>query len=818
MLNLKEFRSRAMGLPDLLPWGFLVDDGVVLTKSGGFLAGWSYLGPDLDSATQAELAAMGTRINAALSLGDGWVLNCDAVRDRAPGYAPEGAFPDRTTQLIDAVRRLRYDTETRHYTSRYVLTVTWFPPPDAAGKAAMLFVEGGADKTGAGQRALQSFKDRLLEIEGRLSSFLKIRRLADRTDSQGILDSPLLGFLESCVSFDAHPIRFPEDEPPAYLDARLGRHDFVTGFQPRVDRQHIMAIAVDGFPSVSFPGILDFLSRMPIRYRWSNRFIYLDPVQAEKIINSHRSRWSQKRKSLMNMIRENGGGQATHINVDADNMTTDAIAAIGEASSGAVRFGYYTSVILLAQEDLAVLESQARDLKRAIENQGFGARIEDVNAVEAFLGSMPGDTKANVRRPLVHTLNLAHLLPFTSVWAGPDQNPCPFYPPDSPPLFWASTDGFTPFRVSLHAGDLGHTEILGPTGAGKSTLLALLAAQHFRYPRAQVFAFDKGYSMYPLVSAAGGEHYDIAGEGEELTFCPLLQVDKASERDWAAEWIESLLDLQGLSATPVIREEISRALQQMGANTTTEERTMSHFLTIIQNVGGAPIKESLRYYTLGEPGGSLLDASSDSLAQDVFQVFEIGHLMNKGPKVLMPVLTYLFHRLEQRFRGQPTLLILDEAWVMFGHETFKAKIREWLKVLRKANVAVIFATQSLSDLQKSGIADVVHESCPTKILLPNAEAMTENSRPFYQAMGLNDRQIQILATATPKRQYYMMHPDGRRLFELGLCLEELAFLGASDPEAINRIREMVHDYGEAWPAWWLRERGLPEAASVWESY
>jgi Type IV secretory pathway, VirB4 components len=192
--------------------------------------------------------------------------------------------------------------------------------------------------------------------------------------------------------------------------------------------------------------------------------------------------------------------------------------------------------------------------------------------------------------------------------------------------------------------------------------------------------------------------------------------------------------------------------------------------------------------------------------------------MNKGPKVLMPVLTYLFHRLEQRFRGQPTLLILDEAWVMFGHETFKAKIREWLKVLRKANVAVIFATQSLSDLQKSGIADVVHESCPTKILLPNAEAMTENSRPFYQAMGLNDRQIQILATATPKRQYYMMHPDGRRLFELGLCLEELAFLGASDPETINRIREMIHDHGEAWPAWWLRERGLPEAASVWESY
>lgn len=818
MLRMKEFRSTAMGLPDLLPWGFLVDDGIVLTKAGGLLAGWRYQGPDLDSATQAELAAMGSRINAALCLGDGWVLNCDAIRTPAPGYAPEGAFPDRTTRLIDAIRRLRYESETRQFTSRYVLTVTWFPPSDAAGKAGQVFVEGGADTAGQGMRYLQSFRDRLVEIEGRLSSFLNVQRLRDHLNDSGILDSALLSYLESCVSFRNHPIRFPPEQPPAYLDAIVGRHDFTTGFQPRVDQKHVAALAIDGFPGVSFPGILDFLSRLPVSYRWSNRFIYLDPVQAEKKINSHRSKWSQKRKSLLNVIRENGGGQATHINVDADNMTQDAIAAIGEASSGLVRFGYYTSVILLAHEDLAVLESSARDLKRVIENHGFSARIEDVNAVEAFLGSMPGETRANVRRPMINTLNLAHLLPFTAIWAGPESHPCPFYPPDSPPLFWASTDGATPFRVCLHSDDLGHTEILGPPGSGKTTLLGLLVAQHFRYPRAQAFCFDKGYGMEPLARAAGGQHYDIAGESDGLAFCPLLQVDREAERSWAAEWLEGLLELQGLVATPQIREEVSRALRQMGANTLPEERTMSHFVTIVQNVGGAPIKESLRYYTLGEPGGSLLDAPTDSLAEDIFQVFEIGHLMNKGPKVLLPVLTYLFHRLEQRFRGQPTLLVLDEAWILFGHESFKAKIREWLKVLRKANVAVVFATQSLSDIAKSGIADVVHESCKTKILLPNAEALTENSRPAYEDMGLNARQIQIVATATPKRQYYMMHPDGRRLFDLGLSLEEISFLGAGGQEDLKRIRELEGQIGQGWPAQWLRERGLPEAAAVWESY
>jgi type IV secretion system protein VirB4 len=155
---------------------------------------------------------------------------------------------------------------------------------------------------------------------------------------------------------------------------------------------------------------------------------------------------------------------------------------------------------------------------------------------------------------------------------------------------------------------------------------------------------------------------------------------------------------------------------------------------------------------------------------------------------------------------------------MLSHPVFKAKIREWLKVLRKANVAVIFATQSLSDLSSSGIADVIYESCPTKILLPNPEALTDTVRPFYEAMGLNQKQIRILAMATPKRQYYMMQPGGRRLFELGLSTPELAFVGVSDKVEISRIRELNEQLKEAWPAQWLIEKGQQAAAKQWNSF
>lgn len=816
MRGLREFRATAYGLPDLLPWAALVDNGVVLTKSGGFLAGWEYRGPDLDSATPEELHSMAARLNNALKLGDGWTIHGDAIRAPARGYAPVGAFLDRTTRLVDDLRRQGYEGAAAGFSSRYILTVTWHPLPDAAARAAELFVEGRARGTAA--RQLQRFGDQLREIEGRLSSLVKIERLRDTLDETGVLTSALLSHLEHCVSLapTPHPVRLPE--MPMYLDAILGAHDFVTGFVPRVGPRHLACIGLVGLPAHSAPGILDFLSRLPVAYRWSNRFIYLDPGRAEKLLNQYRSRWAQKRKSLMNLLRENAGGQATHINADADRMASDAVQALAEASSGMVQFGYYTSVLILAGSDHAILGESAREVGKLIEQRGFGMRIEDVNAVEAYLGSLPGNAAANVRRPLIHTLNLAHLLPFTAVWAGPDHNACPFYPKDSPPLLYARTDGATPFRLSLHAADIGHTVILGPTGAGKSTLLATIAAQHFRYPRAQVFAFDKGYSMLPLCWAAGGEHYDIGGDTDsaELAFCPLGQVHEASEQTWAAEWIEALCVLQGATVTPQHRQEIFRAVVQLGLSTTEmRQRTLTNFLLLLQDQG---LRDALRAYTLRGMAGQLLDAEADSLRSDPFQVFEMEHLLGKGDKLVLPVLSYLFHRIEQRFRGAPTLLLLDEAWVMLGHPAFKAKIREWLKVLRKANVAVVFATQSLSDLVRSGIADVIFESCPTKILLPNAEAQSDTSRPLYEGIGLNRRQIEIVAMATPKRQYYMIHPDGRRLFDLGLSAPELAFVGASGKEDLAQIRRLRAEFGERWPAEWLRKRGCPEAAHIWESY
>jgi type IV secretion system protein VirB4 len=182
--------------------------------------------------------------------------------------------------------------------------------------------------------------------------------------------------------------------------------------------------------------------------------------------------------------------------------------------------------------------------------------------------------------------------------------------------------------------------------------------------------------------------------------------------------------------------------------------------------------------------------------------------------VVAPVLTYLFHRLEERFDGRPTLLMLDEAWLYLDHPLFAARIREWLKTLRKKNVAVLFATQSLADVADSAIAPAIIESCPQRIFLPNDRALEPQSRAAYERFGLNDRQIELIGRATPKRHYYLQSARGNRLFELGLGPVALALCGASDPATQARIDSLLAEGERDFAARFLADSGLPWAADL----
>ncbi|MGB8682001.1 MAG: hypothetical protein WCD12_03865 [Candidatus Binatus sp.] len=487
-------------------------------------------------------------------------------------------------------------------------------------------------------------------------------------------------------------------------------------------------------------------------------------------------------------------------------MAADADEAITEAEGGAVRYCYVTPKLIITEDRADVADENAQLVFKVCQNMGFDPRNETINAVEAWLGSLPGHGWYDVRRPLVNTQNLADILPLTSIWAGLASNPCPYYAKNTPALCYGATTGSTPFRLNLHVGDTGHTGIYGPTGSGKSVALGTIAANFRAVPDGQIFFFDKGYSAYVLTKALGGQHLDL-GE-DEVPLCPLARIDDETDRMKMQGLLEDWLELQGVPLVPNQRKALWRALELV-AEAPPGQRTISNLVTQVQdNV----VRDGLSAYSLAGPLGRFVDADHDVLLEKRFITFELETLMAMGPKVVVPVVTYLFHRIDQRLDGRPTLVILDEAWIMLTNSVFGAKIEEWLRTLRKKNAAVVLATQSLSEIANSPHRDVILESCPTKLYLPNPEAKNSGTQEMYRRFGLSNRQIDIVADATPKRHYYYVSPLGRRLFQFSLGPAALAFIGAGSKDDVLAVRRMIEQHGDRWTADWLHARGLHDWA------
>jgi type IV secretion system protein VirB4 len=801
MFSLREYRNTADRLADFLPWAALVAPGVVLNKDGSFQRSARFRGPDLDSATPAELIATTARLNSALRrLGSGWAIFVEAVRRAAQDY-PESDFPDPASALVERERAAQFAEEGAHFESAYYLTLVWMPPAEDAARAESWLYEGKAYKGADAGDLLALFIDRTDRLLRLIEGFVPEVAWLD--------DSETLTYLHSCISTRSHRVRVPET--PMHLDALLADEPLIGGLEPRLGRAHLRTLTVVGFPSATFPGILDELNSQGFAYRWSTRAIMLDKTDATKLLGKIRRQWFAKRKSVAAILKEVMTNEASALlDSDAENKAADADAALQELGSDLQGMAYVTATVTVWDEDPAMAAEKLRLVEKVIQGRDFTVIVEGMNALEAWLGSLPGHVYANVRQPPVSTLNLAHMIPLSAVWAGPEWD-THF---KAPPLFYARTQGSTPFRFALHVGDVGHTLIVGPTGAGKSVLLALMALQFRRYDRAQIFAFDFGGSIRAAALACGGEWQDLgtslAGDGAgAVTLQPLALIDEPATRNWAAEWLQAILTTEGITIDPATKEHLWSALTSL-ATAPVAERTLTGLAVLLQS---QTLKQALAPYCIGGPFGRLLDAEAEQLGEGKFQAFETEGLT--GSAAAPAVLSYLFHRIEGCLDGSATLIIIDEGWLVLDSPAFAAQLREWLKTLRKKNASVVFATQSLADIETSAIAPAIIESCPTRIFLPNERAIEPQILSVYRRFGLNDRQIEIIARATPKRDYYCQSARGNRLFELGLGEVALAFAAASAKTDQLAISALTQTHGTAgFARAWLAHRDLAWAADM----
>ena len=802
MLNLAEYTKKPQTLADFLPWAALVAPGVIVNKDGSFQRTARFRGPDLDSATPAELVSTTSRLNGALRrLGSGWAVFVEAQRIPANRY-PGSTFPEPASALVEMERRAQFEEQGAHFESAYFLTLCWLPAADAADRAETWLYEGREDKAGADGRALLTgFVDRTDRVLALLDGFMP--------EAEWLSDEETLSYLHSTVSTRRHGVRVPET--PMHLDAILVDQPLSGGLEPRLGSAHLRTLTILGFPSRTWPGLLDDLNRLAFPYRWCVRAVAMDKTDATKVLTRIRRQWFAKRKSIAAIVKEVMTNESSVLmDSDAANKAADADMALQELGSDLIGECYVTATVSVWDEDARAADERLRLVEKTIQGRDFTCIREGVNAVEAWLGSLPGHLYANVRQPPISTLNLAHMMPFSAVWAGAAKDEH-F---DAPPLFVAKTEGSTPFRFSLHVGDVGHTLVVGPTGAGKSVLLAVMALQFRRYARSQVFAFDFGGSIRAAALAMGGDWHDLGGSlsedaTEPVALQPLARIYLPEERAWAAEWVAAILGREKVAVTPEVKELLWAALGSL-ASAPVHERTLTGLTVLLQSQA---LKRALQPYCLNGPWGRLLDADAERLGFTDVQAVETEGLIGTGAAAA--VLAYLFHRIEDRLDGRPTLLIVDEGWLALDDEGFSGQLREWLKTLRKKNASVVFSTQSLADIDNSPIAPAIIESCPTRVFLANERALEPQIAATYRRFGLSDRQIEILSRATPKRDYYCQSRRGNRLFELGLGEVALAFAAASSKTDQQLISDLFAAHGrEGFARAWLNARGVGWAASL----
>ncbi len=295
MLMLREYRDRADRLADHLPWAALVAPGVVLNKDGSFQRTLAFRGPDLESATDAELLSACARANNLLKrFGSGWALHIEAERREALGY-PSSQFPDAASWLVDEERRAGFENAGQHFESRYYLTLTCLPRADQADAAGRVLIEREDDLKGRDWReALAAFVAETGRALDLMAGFMPEVRALD--------DGETLTFLHGRISSRHHAVGVPE--MPMYLDGLLVDTPLTGGLEPRLGDLHLRTLTILGFPNLSRPGILDALNHQGFGYRWVTRFIALDKADAAKALTRLRRQWFNKRKSVTALLRE----------------------------------------------------------------------------------------------------------------------------------------------------------------------------------------------------------------------------------------------------------------------------------------------------------------------------------------------------------------------------------------------------------------------------------------------------------------------------------------------------------------------------------
>jgi type IV secretion system protein VirB4 len=765
-----------------LPYARHIDDETLETRDGLLLQVIQIAGLAFETADTAD-------VNYRKRLRDGalrafansrFALYHHIVRRKVDAWV-EGAFEDDFSRALDGAWKDRLAGK-KLYVNDLFLTIVRRPLQGRVGliDGALRALTGAGRGEDSAARATD-----LRELSAAKQSLLASLEpygphvLSVYDTPQGLASEPL-EFLSALYNGERRPVLLPQGDLGDYLPYRrvsFGAETLQLSAGGGRPREFAAMVSIKDYPAQSAPGMLDDLLRLPHELTISQSFGFVD---------------RQASLDRMNLaLRRMRAGED-----EALTLRAGLAAAKDDVASGQAAFGEHHLTVMVKATTPQGLNEAVAEVQAAFTDMGVIAVREDVNLECAFWAQFPGNFRDIARRALISTANFAGFASGHNFPVGQARG-----------NHWGSavtvleTTSAGPYHFNFHKGDLGNFTLIGPSGSGKTVVLAFLLAQARRFnPRIVFFDKDRGAEIF--LRAIGGR-YESIRTGQPTGFNPLLLADTPANRSFLADWTARIVTPRGeaLSADDLarIKDAVDANFEQGPAY-----RRLRHFAELFRGErrpDSADLAARLRPWWGDGDRAWLFDNAADGLDLDAQTLgFDMTQILD-DPALRTPVMMYLFHRVEQRLDGEPTLVVIDEGWKALDDEVFVARIKDWEKTIRKRNGVVGFATQSAQDALQSQIASAIIEQAATQIFMANPKAQASD---YVEGFGLTEHEFDLIRSLPDTARCFLIkHGNDSVVARLNLSAEPDLLTVLSGRERTVRLLDDIRAEVGDNPADWL---------------
>ena len=765
-----------------LPYGRHVDDFTIETRDGMLLQFIHLAGLPFETADSDEInyrKALREGALRALASSRFAIYHHIIRREVAPELI--GEFGDDFSRALDDAWRRRLATK-KLYVNDLYLTIVRRPLQGKVGTLeSLLKVLGG----NASQRSRSARAVDLRELSAARETLLATlapygaRALKVYETAKGPCSEPL-EFLSSLYNGEMRPVLLPRADLGQHIPYRrvsFGAETVELSRSAGQERAFAAILSIKEYPPQTAPGMLDDLLRLPHELTISQSFGFID---------------RQASLNRMNLALR----RMRSADDEAVSLRQGLVDAKDDVAAGRAAFGeHHLTVTLWAATPLALNEVVA-EAQSAFTDMGIIAVREEVNLEAAFWAQFPGNFKDIARRAVISTANFAgfasgHNFPIGQMEAN----------------HWGTsvtvleTTSAGPYHFNFHNNDLGNFTLIGPSGSGKTVVLGFLLAQARKFnPRIVFFDKDRGAEIF--LRAVGGR-YDAIRPGQPTGFNPLAMEDTPANRGFLADWSMRLVTRPGEMLAP---DDVARIKEAVDANfdQLPEYRRLRHFAELFRGdkrPHATDLASRLRPWWGEGENAWLFDNATDELDLDARTIgFDMTQLLD-SPALRTPAMMYLFHRVEQRLDGEPTLIVIDEGWKALDDDVFVSRIKDWEKTIRKRNGLIGFATQSAQDALESRIASAIIEQAATQIFMANPKAQ---ARDYMEGFGLTEHEFNLVkGLPDTSRCFLIKHSTDSVVARLNLAGEPDILTVLSGRERTVRLLDTIRQEVGDDPALWL---------------